>query len=136
MNMATRIALIFFLFPLALSCSKDDTDDRNKFTGRYEVREQSMETFAAREDYEARIRKDPETEDGVVISNFYNFDIDVMASVEGNDLFIFPQEYNIFEFEGQGTLSGSIITLEYTVRSLPGESYFFDRLQAEMTLKE
>ncbi len=136
MNNAKLIIILAFIAPLAVSCSRDDDDERNKFTGRYEVREQSLETFAVREDYQVRIRKDMDTEDGLIISNFYNFDVDVSASVEGNELYIFPQQHNIFEFEGQGVLSGSIISLEYTVRSLPGESYFFDRLEAEMTLKE
>ncbi len=117
-------------------CDGDNGDERNKFLGRYEVEEQSLETFAPREDYEVRIRKDLATEHMVIISNFYNYDVDVTAAVEGNDLEIYPQVHNIFEFEGTGHLSGSIIIMDYTVTSVQEGSDFFDRLRAEMTLKE
>ncbi len=121
---------------LIAGCDSESGNDRDKFLGRYEVQEQSLETFSPRADYEVRIRKDLGTEHMVVISNFYNYDVDVLAIVEGNELEVYPQTHNIFEFEGTGHLSGSIIIMDYTVTSVQEGSDFFDRLRAEMTLKE
>lgn len=112
----------------------DDADDRNKFVGRYEVKEQSLETFVPRDDYEVRIRKDLATENQVIIYNFYNLDIEVSALINGNALTIPRQQHQVYEYEGSGNMSGNVITVEYTVSSAEGESGFFDRLRAEMTL--
>ena len=112
----------------------DDADDRNMFVGRYEVKEQSLETFVPREDYKVRIRKDLATTDQVIINNFYNLDVEVYALIAGNVLTIPRQQHQVYEYEGSGNLSGNVITVEYTVSSAEGESGFFDRLRAEMTL--
>ena len=125
--------LIVLLLVGFFACD-DDADDRNKFTGRYEVKEQSLETFVPREDYEVRIRKDLATIDQVLINNFYNLDVEVYALIAGNVLTIPRQQHQVYEYEGSGNLSGNVITVEYTVSSAEGESGFFDRLRAEMTL--
>ncbi len=124
---------IVSLLLLLIACS-DDTDDRNKFVGRYEVKEQSLETFVQRDEYEVRIIKDTATEDMVIITNFYNLDIEASARIDGNTIIVIQQTHNIFEFSGSGTLSGSIIILDYTVTSAEDDSECFDRLRAEMTL--
>ncbi len=129
------LAVLSVLFiTLGTACS-DDTDDRNKFIGRYEVTEYSLITFTQRDDYEVRIRKDTGTEDMVIISNFYNLDIDATAAIEGITITVIKQEHNIFEFEGHGRLEGSKIIIDYTVTSTDGGEYF-DRLRAEMSLIE
>ena len=126
---------LFFITALLLgACDRDDKDERNKFLGRYEVEEQSLETYSPRDDYEVRIRKEAGTDDLVIISNFYNYDVDVLARVEGHTLLVFPQTHNVFEFEGTGTLSGQIIIMNYTVTGAQEASDYFDRLRAEMTL--
>ncbi len=128
--------LIVVLIIFGTACD-DDADDRNKFVGRYEVTEYSLETYTQRDDYEVRIRKDAATEDMIIISNFYNHDIDAVATVQGNAVTIIKQEHNIFEFEGFGNLEGIVIIINYTVRStLDGSEEYFDRLRAEMTLIE
>ncbi len=115
------------------SCD-DDADDRNKFAGRYEVEEQSLETFVPRGDYEVRIRKDLSTTDQVIINNFYNLEIEVYATINGSSLTIPRQQHQVYEYQGSGNMSGNVITVEYTVSSTQGEGEFFDRLRAEMTL--
>ncbi len=120
---------------LLIACS-DDTDDRNKFIGRYEVKEQSLETHVHSDEYEVRIIKDTATENMVIITNFYNLDIEASARIDGNTITVTQQTYNLFEFFGSGTLSGSIIVLDYTVTSSEEDSEYFDRLRAEMTLVE
>lgn len=112
----------------------DDTDERNKFVGRYEVQEQSLVTYTQRDDYEVRIRKELASEDVVIITNFYNLDIDVRASVEGNTISVMRQTHNLFDFEGSGTLSGSLIKMDYAVYSAEQEDELIDHLRAEMTL--
>lgn len=127
--------LSLILLVLNASCD-DDTDDRSKFIGRYEVTEFSLETFTQRDDYEVRIRKDTGTEDMVIISNFYNLDIDATAIIQGNSITVMQQEHGIFKFEGTGSLQGSIITLNYTVSSTSDDPDYYDRLRAEMTFME
>lgn len=131
------ILLAASLFPaLFLSCEGDDPDERNKFTGRYEVEEQSLETYSPRDDYEVQIRKDAGSESLIVISNFYNYDVDVFARIDRHTLFIEDEVHGIFRFNGTGTLSGSVITVDYTVESVLDDSDYFDRLRAEMTRKD
>ncbi len=129
-----------FLLPLlflAVGCDSDDADERSKFIGRYEVEEVSLETYSPRGDYEVRIRKEAGTEDLVIICNFYNYNLEVLARVTGNAIEVFYQEHNVYAFEGTGHLSGSVITLDYTVSVLrDGENELFDRLRAVMTLKD
>ncbi len=116
------------------ACDRDESDERNRFLGRYEVEEQSLETYSPRDDYEVRIRKEAGTENTVIISNFYNYDADVLATVDGHTIHVFRQIYSVFEFEGTGTLSGQILIMNYTVSSTQEGSDYFDRLRAEMTL--
>ncbi len=118
---------------MLIACD-DDTDDRNKFVGRYEVKEQNLDTHVHNDEYEVRIIKDKATEDMVIITNFYNLDIEASAKIDGNTITVIQQTHNIFEFSGSGTLSGSIIVLDYTVASAEEGSEYFDRLRAEMTL--
>ena len=126
---------IVSLVLLMIACD-DDTDDRNKFVGRYEVKEFSLETFAPSDDYEVRIIKDTATEDMVIITNFYNLDIEASARIDGNTITVIQQTHNLFEFSGSGALSGSIIVLDYLVTKAEEDSESFDRLRAEMTLVE
>ncbi len=125
--------VIMCVFLLLSACS-DDTDERNKFVGRYEVKEQSLETYTQLDDYEVRIRKDAGTENMVLISNFYNLDLEVDASITGNVINVIRQTHGVFLFEGSGTLSGSVIIMDYTVSSAQDGGELIDRLRAEMTL--
>ncbi|MDR4988158.1 MAG: hypothetical protein RG741_04880 [Bacteroidales bacterium] len=136
--MKTRRCLfaLVLLTAMAFSACDDDSDGRSRFIGRYEVTEYSLETFSPRDDYEVRIRKDIATEDYVVISNFYNLNIDVLAQVDGNDLLVAEQTHGLLVFEGSGRLSGNIIVMDYTVTSSQEGSEYFDRLRAEMTFLE
>ncbi len=121
---------------LLWSCDSDDDDERSKFTGRYEVEEQSLETYSSRPDYEVSIIRDTGSQSLVIITNFYNYDLDVYARVDGNQLFVEEEIQGLFEFNGSGTLSGTVITLDYTVTSVSGDTGVFDRLRAEMVRKD
>ncbi len=117
-------------------CTPDNGDERSRFLGRYEVEEYSQVTYARRPDYEVIIRRDRGTEDFVIISNFYNMDLDADARVDGQRMIIPSQTHNFYEIEGEGLLSGSVITLDYTVSSISDEDGFSDRLNAEFKLIE
>ena len=119
---------------LVSGCSSDDGDPRNRFMGRYEVEEHSQVTYAQRPVYEVNIRRDRGTEDFVIISNFYDMDLDARASVEGQNLVIPIQLHSFYEIEGEGVLSGNVITLHYTVSSVLDDGDFFDSLSAELKL--
>ncbi len=135
MNMRFYITHLLILTLLFMaSCTSTNDDARNRFVGRYEVKEQSLVSFSIREDYEVRIYKDAGRDDGVVVSNFYNMDIDALARVDGNMLMVFPQVHGFFEIEGEGVLSGNIIRLNYSIDAMGSEQTFSDRLQAEFIL--
>lgn len=138
MNTKTAILCclsLLYLVPVT-SCDRDNKEDRNKFIGRYEVVEYSIITYSPRDEYEVRIRKDVGTENLVLINNFYNYDIEIYAEIDGNDIIVMPQTHNVFAFEGSGKLVGTVITMNYTVQSVHEDSDFFDQLRAEMTLME
>jgi len=118
------------------SCDSDDDDERSKFIGRYEVEEQSLETHSPRDDYEVNIIRDTGSQSLVIISNFYNYDVDVYARVDGNEIFVEEEVHNVFEFNGSGTLSGTVLTMDYTVTSVSEDTGYFDRLRAEMVRKD
>lgn len=114
------------------ACENDPDDTRNLFTGRYEVEEYSQRNLGFRPEYEVQIRKDPGGQDLIIISNFYNMDVEIKAQVQGYELSIYPQTLNFYSFEGDGRLSGSMITLNYTVTSVVEGSDFQDELIASM----
>ncbi len=130
--------ILVFIVSLAwvLPACDDDVDDRNKFAGRYEVKEQNLDTHVHNDEYEVRIIKDKATEDMVIITNFYNLDIEASARIDGNTITVVEQTHSFFEFSGSGTLCGSIIVMDYTVASAEEGSEYFNRLRAEMTLVE
>ncbi len=72
----------------------------------------------------------------MIISNFYNYDVDVYARVDGNQLLVEEEIHNIFKFNGSGTLSGTVLTMDYTVTSVSEDTGYFDRLRAEMVRKD
>ena len=132
---ARCLAGFFVLVSVLISgCSSDDGDERSSFLGRYEVEEHSQVTYAQRPVYEVNIRRDQGTEDFVIISNFYDMDMDARVSVEGQNLVVPIQVHNFYEIEGEGVRSGNVITLHYTVSSVLDDGDFFDRLSAELKL--
>lgn len=131
--MSIRPVFFFVMFPVLAfwACDKED-DYRNKFTGQYEVEEYSHESMSYNEDYEVLIRIDHQAENQVIIENLWNFDADIQAVAEDNELIVFTQEHGFYTFNGQGTLSGSLIEMHYTVASAGEDSDFIDELTAEM----
>lgn len=131
--MLIRPVFFFVMLPvLAFGACDTEDDHRNKFTGRYEVEEYSHESMSYNEDYEVLIRIDHRAENQVIIENLWNFDSDIQAVAEEDALTVFPQDHGYYTFEGQGTLSGSLIEMHYTVTSAGEDPDFIEELTAEM----
>ncbi len=133
---AALLALTLLSAAVLWSCDSDSDDERNKFLGRYDVEEQSLETHSPRDDYEVNIIRDPGSQSRVIISGFYEEEVEVYARVDGNKIFVENEIHNIYEFNGSGILSGTVLTMEYTVSLTSEDTGYLDRLRAEMVRKD
>ena len=91
--------------------------------GTWKVDEYS-ETYDATTYFDIRIFKSLDYADEILITNFYDVNIEVHAYVEGNRIVIPFQERNGFEIEGTGTIRSQKITFIYSV---------FDRINGGLT---
>ena len=133
--MKTRIkvsALLLLMMAFMSSCSKIEIDARNKFTGRYAVEEFSY-TDGSLSYYDVRIRKVANSEDEIVFENFFNAGINVYGVVVGARVYIEAQTTGIYWVEGQGTLSGNVLSMSYYVVANIGQSTFDHDIGATMT---
>ncbi len=131
MKFLRLLCLMAMVSMVLTSCDDQEGDERNAFVGFYAVTEESQ-GLEVRDDYEVRIRKRSGSNDLVLISNFYNIELDVEARVEGNIIHIPIQTRGFFQFQGEGVLTGGTIRMQYTVSRAGGPSPFEDRLNATM----
>lgn len=131
MKFLRLLCLMAMVSMVLTSCDDQQDDERNAFVGFYAVSEESQ-GLEARDDYEVRIRKRSGSNDLVLLSNFYNIELDVEARVDGNMIYIPQQTRGFFVFEGEGFLTGSTIRLQYTVSRPGGQNPFEDRLNATL----
>lgn len=122
--MKTRILLAIAIVGLLSSCeisihSEEPiiVDERNKFIGNYQIEEYS-DTYDMITEYSISIVKSAYDPEIIFIRNFYGVDIEVLAEVRADYLFIPLQEVNGYEIEGEGWYDHHEITLDYTVRDL------------------
>jgi hypothetical protein len=85
----------------------------DRITGRYEVEEYS-ETYNDFTRYSVWIDRAGSSE--VAISNFYGVNVRVYAMVSGDKLTLYRQTVNGYTIEGTGTVYGSQLELNYSVR--------------------
>ncbi|MBK8565985.1 MAG: hypothetical protein IPN76_22250 [Saprospiraceae bacterium] len=91
-------------------CKKDDTPDRDKFLGSYNVNENcSSGNF----NYSITITESANSEDAIVIGNFGDYSVNVRATVSGNNI-TFNDTQDAITFSGSGNISGSTLTIIYT----------------------
>ena len=114
------LSIYFILGILVLSSCEIDIetsfvhDERNKFTGKYEIEEYSENTSSTLF-YDIRIKKSRYPDNIILISNFYDSDIEVFAEVNGDRIFIPPQVVGFREIEGRGTwFGGGEMSLTFT----------------------
>lgn len=133
MKTRTNTSVVLLLLLLTISaCSKIEFDERNKFTSRYSVEEFSY-TDGSLSYYDLRIRKVAESEDEIVFENFFNAGINIFGIVDGSRVYIEAQTAGRYWVEGQGTISGTVLSLSYFVVATVGQSTFEHDIMATLT---
>ncbi|MBL6445600.1 hypothetical protein JMN32_04725 [Fulvivirga sp. 29W222] len=89
-------------------------DIRDRFLGVFDVEEYS-ETFDSYSYYHVEIVALHGEPNSVILRNFYGAEIDVIAHIEGNYLYIPNQDVGGFHIEGEGSVSGDRLDLSYSV---------------------
>lgn len=125
-------ALLVVLLVFLSACEKIEFDARSKFTGRYAVEEFSK-TDGSLSYYNIRIRMVSATQDEMVFENFFNAGINVYGIVVGHRVYIEAQTAGRYWVEGQGTLSGNVLSMSYFVEAAIGQSVFGHDLAATLT---
>ncbi|MEJ0033018.1 MAG: hypothetical protein WDO15_22890 [Bacteroidota bacterium] len=87
-------------------------DPRDQFTGSYGVHEYSS-TYDEYWDYNLQIYKN---QFDITIDNFYNTGLRVNAHVNGNALYIPWQIVDGYELQGDGSVQGGSIIIDYKIR--------------------
>ena len=90
-------------------------DSRDKITGSYDVEEYSH-TWNDNTYYTMRIVKSGSDYSDIYIRNFYGADIEVYAYVNYDKITIPYQVVDGYEVEGTGTIYGSRMEMNYSVR--------------------
>ena len=119
----TRIAMPLILFAIAFfalvfsSCEPEDLEARNKFIGRWIVSETSSHYGGPPMSFTVNIKASPDDPDEIIISNFYNMNVDAYAYVTGNNVTI-PRQLicdDTIEVQGSGSYqSNGEVHLNYT----------------------
>lgn len=96
---------------LSVGCDKeDDTPNNERFVGVYQVTETcSSGTFA----YQIEIVADVNDDNAVTIQNFGDFDLDLKATVDGNNITLDDTIPGDDSLTGSGTLQSNILTMSY-----------------------
>lgn len=133
MKAIIKTSAILLLILLSLTgCEEFDLDVRNRFTGRYAVEEYSF-TDRGISYYDLRIRKVAGSVDEIVFENFFNAGINVFGVVVGTRVYIEAQTVGRYWVEGQGTLSGNVLSMRYFVEATIGQSVFGHDLESTLT---
>jgi hypothetical protein len=115
--MKTTASLLFILL-VATSCDiilvEPAYDERNRIIGSYQLEEYSQ-TYNDYTSFFIYIRKSGIGQQ-VLIENFYNSDMDVLADYQFDKIYIDRQFVNGYEVEGVGTVYGNEIKFNYKVR--------------------
>lgn len=89
-------------------------DNRDRFLGYFDAEEYSK-TARVYTYYTIRVVKSSRNNNVVFIRNFYGLDIEVLAEVHGNDIFIPEQDVEGYHIEGDGYLDRGELILYYSV---------------------
>lgn len=101
-------------------------DDREFFTGRYNVEEYSG-TLNQTTSYNLRVLKEGNSRSNVVfLDNFYGVGIEVFAEVYGGELRIPRQIVNDYRIQGVGHIDRGDLVMTYSVEDLRSVSGFTD----------
>jgi hypothetical protein len=96
-------------------------DHRDRVTGHYDIEEYSK-TYHDYTYYSIYVSKDRYHSDVIYLENFYGADIRVEAYLDYDVITIPYQVINGYEIDGDGTLTGSHLSLNYRVKDLYNHS--------------
>lgn len=102
--------LLIIAVAAASGCKKDSTPDREKFLGAYSVNENCT---SGNYSFSITIIESATVEDGIVINNFGDYGVNVLATVAGDNININDTKSGI-QFTGTGSISGNTLTIIYT----------------------
>lgn len=88
-------------------------NNRALFLGTFDVEEYSS-TYDDFTYYYMRVVRG-EYSNEVFLTNFYGADIDVLAEIDGNYLYIPDQRINGYRIEGNGRVNGDKLTINFSV---------------------
>lgn len=110
-----NLLLLLTCIGFFLSCSKDDSNDRDKFLGTYTVNESCP---SGNSNYEITISSSAQDSKSILINNFGGSLTSAIASVSGNNISIPNQVLNlqgnsVTINSGTGSINGNILTITY-----------------------
>ncbi len=116
-----RLYLILPVFVLLMSCEVIVVEEpvpvhdvRDHYLGIYDVEEYNK-TDGTYSEYSFNIVKSTSDAYTIFIRNFYGVGIEVIAEVEGFDIFIPEQVVNGFHIAGDGFLDGNELILNFSL---------------------
>lgn len=116
-----RLLLILPVFVLMMSCEVIVVEEpvpvhdvRDHYLGFYNVEEYNK-TDGTYSEYSFNIVKSANNPYTIFIRNFYGIGIEVIAEVEGYDIFIPEQVVNGYHIEGNGFLDGRELVLNFSM---------------------
>jgi len=111
-----NLGFSFLLLTITLisfsGCQDDEEITRADFIGRYQISEVCN---GVSDDYILMIAAAPDSEDGVILTNLWNWAEDMTGIVSGEVITIPSQIADDVTFSGNGDLSGNTLTLTFTV---------------------
>ena len=100
------LLFVISFFALTLtSCEPEDLEARNKFIGKWLVEEASSLYDGSTMTFTVNIKASPDDPDEIIISNFYNMNVDAYAYITGNNVTI-PRQLicdDTIEVHGSGS---------------------------------
>ncbi len=105
-------------------------DQREFFTGRYEVQEYSF-TYESHYTYQMSVSIVWNSPNEVTLDGLYGLSLPVYAVVDYDKLTIPLQQQDGYEIEGTGKLRGNRLEINYVVRDLLQQPVVSDFLEAE-----
>lgn len=116
-----RLLFILPVFVLMMSCEVIVVEEpipahdvRDHYLGFYDVEEYNK-TSGTYSEYSFNIVKSVNYPHTIFIRNFYGVGIEVVAEVEGFDLYIPEQEVNGYHIEGNGFLDDNELILNFSL---------------------
>jgi len=95
-----------------LGCEKEEALTRADFIGSYQISEVCN---GVTDSYMLTIAAEAGSDDGVVITNLWNWEEQMSGTVSGDVITIPAQITDDVSFAGNGELSGNTLTINYTV---------------------